>query len=80
MKAQADELSIQTKAFVGVTASIGVVVLASALFHWQSQDPMRFACYLAVAILALQDRPLRERLKNLRDDQTKAVLQTEIKD
>jgi len=52
MKAQADELSIQTKAFVGVTASIGVVVLALALFHWQSQDPMRFACYLAVAILA----------------------------
>ena len=52
MKAQADELSIQTKAFVGITASIGVVVLAFALFHWQSQDPMRFACYLAVAILA----------------------------
>ena len=52
MKAQADELSIQTKAFVGVTASIGVVVLAFALFHWQSQDPMRFACYLAVAVLA----------------------------
>jgi len=52
MKAQADELSLQTKAFVGVTASIGVVVLAFALFHWQSQDPMRFACYLAVAILA----------------------------
>jgi diguanylate cyclase (GGDEF)-like protein/putative nucleotidyltransferase with HDIG domain len=52
MKAQADELSLQTKAFVGITASIGVVVLAFALFHWQSQDPMRFVCYLVVAILA----------------------------
>src|SRR5215472_5587260 len=52
MKAQADELSLQTKAFVGITASIGVVVLAFALSHWQSQDPMRFVCYLVVAILA----------------------------
>ena len=52
MKAQAEELSLQTKAFVGITASIGVVVLAYALLHWQSQDPMRFVCYLAVAVLA----------------------------
>ena len=52
MKAQAEELSIQTKAFVGITASAGVVVLAFALAHWQSQDPMRFVCYLAVAVLA----------------------------
>jgi len=52
MKAQADDLSLQTKAFVGITASIGVVVLAFALFHWQSQDPMRFVCYLIVAVLA----------------------------
>jgi len=52
MKPEADGLSVQTKAFVGITASIGVVVLGYALMHWQSQDPMRFACYLAVAILA----------------------------
>jgi len=52
MKPEADGLSVQTKAFVGITASIGVVVLGHALLHWQSQDPMRFACYLAVAILA----------------------------
>src|ERR1700752_3696482 len=52
MKAQADDLSLQTKAFVGITAAIGVVVLAYALFHWQSQDPMRFVCYLVVAVLA----------------------------
>src|ERR1700758_4926383 len=52
MKAQADDLSLQTKAFVGITAAIGVVVLAYALFHWQSQDPMRFGCYLLVALLA----------------------------
>jgi diguanylate cyclase (GGDEF)-like protein/putative nucleotidyltransferase with HDIG domain len=52
MNPEADRLSIQTKAFIGITASIGVVVLGFALFHWQSHDPMRFACYLIVAILA----------------------------
>src|SRR5437763_2087851 len=52
MKAETDELSIQTKAFVGITASLGVVVLGYALLHWQSQDLLRFACYLAVALLA----------------------------
>ncbi len=38
--------------FVGATVSIGMVVLAYSAWHWQSQDFMRFACYLAVAILA----------------------------
>jgi diguanylate cyclase (GGDEF)-like protein/putative nucleotidyltransferase with HDIG domain len=52
MKPDSDRLSIQTKAFVGMTVSIGIVVLAFSLSHWQSQDLMRFACYLAVALLA----------------------------
>ena len=52
MTAETDGLSIQTKAFVGITASMGVVVLGYALLHWQSHDLMRFACYLAVALLA----------------------------
>ena len=52
MKPEADGLSIQTKAFVGITASFGVVMLGYALSHWQSHDPVRFVCYLAVAALA----------------------------
>lgn len=52
MKAETERLSIQTKVFVGITASVGVVVLGFALLHWQSQDLLRFACYLAVAVLA----------------------------
>jgi diguanylate cyclase (GGDEF)-like protein/putative nucleotidyltransferase with HDIG domain len=52
MKAETDGLSIQTKAFIGITASMGVVVLGYALSHWQSHDLVRFACYLAVAMLA----------------------------
>jgi diguanylate cyclase (GGDEF)-like protein/putative nucleotidyltransferase with HDIG domain len=52
MKPATGGLSLQTKAFVGITASIGVVVLGYALSHWQSQDLTRFVCYLVVAILA----------------------------
>jgi diguanylate cyclase (GGDEF)-like protein/putative nucleotidyltransferase with HDIG domain len=45
-------MSIRTKLFVGITVSLGMVVLCSALRHWQSADLTRFACYLAVAVLA----------------------------
>ena len=47
-----DRLSIPTKAFVGITVSLGVGVLAYSLAHWQSHDLVRFACYLLVAVLA----------------------------
>ena len=43
---------MQAKAFVGITVSLGIVVLGYSLWHWQSQDLVRFACYAAVAILA----------------------------
>src|ERR1700732_420812 len=45
-------MSVQTKAFVGITASLGAFVLGFALCHWQSADLSRFVCYLAVAVLA----------------------------
>src|SRR6202166_2114909 len=45
-------MSIRTKLFVGITVSVGMVVLGSALWHWQSADLARFACYVLVAILA----------------------------
>ncbi len=52
MNAETERLSIQTKLFIGVTTSLGVVTLGFALLHWQSQDLLRFFCYLAVAVLA----------------------------
>jgi diguanylate cyclase (GGDEF)-like protein/putative nucleotidyltransferase with HDIG domain len=52
MKPATDGLSLQTKAFVGITSLCGLVTLGYALGHWQSPDPARFACYLVVAILA----------------------------
>jgi diguanylate cyclase (GGDEF)-like protein/putative nucleotidyltransferase with HDIG domain len=45
-------MSTRTKLFVAITVSLGMVVLCSALWHWQSADLTRFACYLAVAVLA----------------------------
>src|SRR5579864_926977 len=52
MKPEIERLSIQTKVFIGITASLGVVVLGFALAHFQSQDLLRFVCYLGVAVLA----------------------------
>src|SRR5580704_17742065 len=45
-------MSIRTKLFLGITVSLGMLVLCSALRHWQSADQMRFGCYLVVAVLA----------------------------
>ncbi len=52
MTQESKGLSLQTRIFIGATASIGLVVMSYSFWHWQSQDFMRFACYLAVAILA----------------------------
>src|SRR5579884_114420 len=52
MTQESKGLSLQTRIFIGATASIGLVVMAYSFWHWQSQDFMRFSCYLAVAILA----------------------------
>jgi diguanylate cyclase (GGDEF)-like protein/putative nucleotidyltransferase with HDIG domain len=45
-------MSTGTKLFVGITVSLGIVVLCSALWNWQSADLARFVCYLMVAALA----------------------------
>ena len=50
--AKNDAMSTRTKVFVGITVSMGLLVLCSALGHWQSADLARFFCYLAVAVLA----------------------------
>ena len=45
-------MSTRTKIFVAATTVIGTWVLASALWHWQSANLLRFSCYLLVAVLA----------------------------
>ena len=45
-------LPIRAKVFVTVTAACGVGVLLSAFGHWRSEDGLKFACYLTIALLA----------------------------
>src|SRR5579872_2144425 len=45
-------MSLQTKLFVAITASFGLLIFCFSLAHWQSADFLRFLCYLGVAVLA----------------------------
>jgi diguanylate cyclase (GGDEF)-like protein/putative nucleotidyltransferase with HDIG domain len=38
--------------FVAVTAMAGAAVLGISCLHWHCDDPLKFACYLLIAILA----------------------------
>src|SRR3954467_7829412 len=42
----------KAKTFVGVTGAIGFAIAVGTFSHWQSSDPIRFAFYLLVAMLA----------------------------
>ena len=39
-------------AFVFITAACGSAVLGDSLLHWHSEDLLKFACYLVIAMLA----------------------------
>ncbi len=45
-------MSPSVAAFVSVSATVGAAVLATALLHFHSDDPLKFLCYLAIALLA----------------------------
>jgi diguanylate cyclase (GGDEF)-like protein/putative nucleotidyltransferase with HDIG domain len=45
-------MPIRAKIFIAVAAAAGVTALTSALLHWHSNDPLKFACYLLIAVLA----------------------------
>jgi len=47
-----ESMSIKARLFIGVMVACGVSALAYAFAHWQSTDPLKFACYLFVAVLA----------------------------
>ncbi len=51
-KSQGSSLPKQAVVFILLTASLGVTIVASGIAHWQLSDPLRFACYLALALLA----------------------------
>jgi len=45
-------LPIRAKIFIATTTAAGLAVWVAAFLHWQSADPIRFACYFAIAVLS----------------------------
>jgi diguanylate cyclase (GGDEF)-like protein/putative nucleotidyltransferase with HDIG domain len=45
-------IPIRAMVFITVTATAGAAVLGISCLHWQCNDPLKFACYLLIAILA----------------------------
>lgn len=45
-------MPVRARIFITVTAAAGAAVLVMAFTHWTSDDPLRFGCYLLVAVLA----------------------------
>src|SRR5664279_1098157 len=45
-------MSIRAKMFIAVTVTLGAWALGHSVWHYQSTDLPRFACYLLVAVLA----------------------------
>ncbi len=45
-------MPIRAKLFVVFTATIGTAGMVGAILHWHSDDVLKFACYLIIAILA----------------------------
>src|SRR5450432_1240255 len=44
--------SMATRVFIAAMATVGCVCLIFTATHWQSGDPVKFACYLIAALLA----------------------------
>ena len=44
--------SIGARVFIAAMAAAGCVVFVMAFAHWQTSDPVKFACYLIAALLA----------------------------
>ncbi len=45
-------MNLQTRAFIGVTTVVGLAVIIDAFWHWQCRDPVQFAAYLGITLMA----------------------------
>ncbi|HEV8525056.1 MAG TPA: hypothetical protein VGQ71_11190, partial [Terriglobales bacterium] len=45
-------MPLRAKLFVYLTAAVGFGVVVAGLAQWESQDLLRFVCYLGIAMLA----------------------------
>jgi diguanylate cyclase (GGDEF)-like protein/putative nucleotidyltransferase with HDIG domain len=43
---------MRAKVFVAITGALGTAAMVAACLHWHSNDPLKFWCYLAIAVLA----------------------------
>jgi len=48
----ADSMPLRARIYIAITVAAGAAVVATALVHWHSYDPLKFACYLSIAALA----------------------------
>jgi len=46
------DMSVAPRLFIAVVALCGTAVLAYSIFHDRSANPIKFACYLAIALVA----------------------------
>src|SRR5208337_893852 len=49
---QGNRMTIQAGVFIGLMTTTGAFVLGYGLLHWSSHEPLKFICYLLVALLA----------------------------
>src|SRR5579871_788664 len=45
-------MPMRARVYIALTAMAGIAMLGNAFLHWQSHDPLRFACYLVIAAMA----------------------------
>src|ERR1039458_6416296 len=45
-------MPIRAKLFVAITAAAGAAAIGTACMHWDSSDPLKFGCYLVIALFA----------------------------
>ncbi len=45
-------MTLRARGFIVIVAAAGICVLGWGVFNWSSRDPIKFLCYLLVAILA----------------------------
>lgn len=45
-------IPMRARIFICLTAACGIAVLGFSFLHWHSNDPLKFVCYLSIALLS----------------------------
>jgi diguanylate cyclase (GGDEF)-like protein/putative nucleotidyltransferase with HDIG domain len=52
MERHDSSMPVRAIIYIALTAAVGSVALGMAFLHWHCDDPLKFECYLAIAVLA----------------------------